>query len=32
MSLDCTAAAAPPLDPPAVFLKLNGLEVVPKLH
>ena len=32
MSLDCTAAAAPPLDPPAVFLKLNGLEVVPKIN
>ena len=30
ISLDCTAAEAPPLDPPAVFLKLNGLEVVPK--
>ena len=29
MRFDCTAAAAPPLDPPAVFFKLNGLEVVP---
>jgi hypothetical protein len=26
---EATLAAAPPLDPPAVFVKSNGLTVVP---
>ena len=30
ISFDFTAAAAPPLEPPAVFVESKGLEVVPK--